>query len=400
MNILFIPTTFGLSKPVGGGQTRLLNIVRALKERGHKIKVLEPQSLWDPRDEEIADAYNYREYKLFDRGLFTFFRDLDPGFISKLSRIIKNENIDIIDVSYPVGGIIMAKFLSRLNGNNIPVVYGAHNFESEFIRETFAHNQNYSRIERIFFTAYINFMEKMVCRNVADFITSVSKSDARKFIDQYKLAEEKVRVVSSGSNIVDISRYRSDREKIKKRLGLDKYRIIIFFHGFYSYLPNRDAIDSIQGFIAPEFVGNNDILFLVGGNGVPEFSNSNVKSIGFIENLYEVLGVVDLAIVPLRYGAGTKLKFLDYLSAGIPVVSTKKGSEGIDITNYEHAIVTDDLDDDFIEAIRYLIENRNERRIMGINAHKLAREKYDWLKIGEKLEFFYKEILGKVNEYN
>jgi len=81
----------------------------------------------------------------------------------------------------------------------------------------------------------------------------------------------------------------------------------------------------------------------------------------------------------------------------LPIVTTKKGIEGIKAKNGEDAIIVDDVDEEFIDAIKYLVENEQERKRIGANARKLAEEEYDWEKIGGKLDKLYREISGKHN---
>ena len=120
---------------------------------------------------------------------------------------------------------------------------------------------------------------------------------------------------------------------------------------------------------------------------LPKNVNPNVK------DLYPLLHAADLAIVPIRGGGGTRLKILDYMGVGLPIVTTKKGIEGINVKNGEEAIIVDDVNEKFVDAIKYLIDNKQEREKIGANARRLAEEEYDWDKIGEKLDKLYREIL-------
>ena len=179
-------------------------------------------------------------------------------------------------------------------------------------------------------------------------------------------------------------------------MRIENNKIVILFHGTYSYHPNKEAMDLIVNYIAP-LIGKEfkNVLFVLAGNGVPICERMNVKSIGFVEDLYSLLNIADIAIVPILNGGGTRLKILDYLSAGLPIVSTTKGIEGINAKNGEHAIIVDNVNDEFIEAIKYLTDNEQERKKIGLNARRLAEEDYDWDKIGERLNKLYKGFSEK-----
>ena len=153
-------------------------------------------------------------------------------------------------------------------------------------------------------------------------------------------------------------------------------------------------MDQIKNYIAQEIMKvDKDILFVIAGLGVPFFEDENIKSVGFVEDIYSLIHAADLAIVPILSGGGTRLKIHDYMGVGLPIVTAKKGIEGINAKNYEHAIIVDDVNEEFIDAIKYLIDNEKERKRIGANARKLAEEEYDWNKMGKKLDGLYKRIL-------
>ena len=388
MNILAIPASYGLFKPISGGQNRFSNLIKGLKENGNNIVVLESQNLMDPHDEKLAKIYPYKDIKLFNRTLIIF-RNINLDFILKIFKILKKEKIDVIQITHP-SGILAVKVITKLTRNKIPIIYDAHNVESKFIMETFANNPKYSKFERLIIPTYIKFLEKIVSKYIVDHIISVSNDEREIFIKKYKLNKGKVSVIPSGCCVLDLPDKKCKND-IKEEVGIDSDKLIIFFHGFFSHLPNKDAFKTIENYIAPKFEKINErVLFVIGGTGVPKFERANVKSLGFVENLYRVMSIADIAIVPITKGAGTKLKVLDYLSIGLPIVTTKKGIEGINAKNGEEAVIVDDVNDAFINAIKYLIDNEQERKRIGANARRLAEEEYDWNKIGEKLDKLYK----------
>ena len=65
-----------------------------------------------------------------------------------------------------------------------------------------------------------------------------------------------------------------------------------------------------------------------------------------------MLNSSDIGIVPILHGGGTKLKIFDYMGVGLPIVTTKKGIEGIEAKNGQHAIIVDDVNEEFINAIK------------------------------------------------
>ncbi|MFC7393008.1 glycosyltransferase [Scopulibacillus cellulosilyticus] len=71
--------------------------------------------------------------------------------------------------------------------------------------------------------------------------------------------------------------------------------------------------------------------------------NQNIEIKGFVENLGEVFHDACALLIPLLFGSGVKLKTIEALNFGIPIISTSYGTEGINLKNGVQAIIEDDL---------------------------------------------------------
>ena len=85
--------------------------------------------------------------------------------------------------------------------------------------------------------------------------------------------------------------------------------------------------------------------------------------------------------VPLEAGGGTRLKILEAFAAGLPVVSTPVGCEGLRVAHGEHLIVADRAD--FAEAILALVGDEDRGTRLAARARGLVRGRYDWRSVGE-----------------
>jgi glycosyltransferase involved in cell wall biosynthesis len=84
--------------------------------------------------------------------------------------------------------------------------------------------------------------------------------------------------------------------------------------------------------------------------------------------------------VPLEAGGGTRLKILESFAAGLPVVSTPVGCEGIAGIDGTHFVVAERSA--FADAIARLLVDSHRRRHLAHHASGLARERYDWTVVG------------------
>lgn len=391
MNILAVCTQYGLFKPKSGGQNRFYNLINQLAKNHNTVIVLHPSMYKSNINNNIENikVYCFNQLQFLNKSL-TIFTDFNFSLFKEIIKILKNDDVDLIQFSGP-WGIIIAKLITKTIQKKVPIVYDAHNVEYDMIRSMFASNNKYSYLEKLIATNYVYFQEKIAVSYVSHILV-VSQKDKRRFMEIYDVSDNKLTVIPSG---VNIPKQIKNKEEVRKKLGLDSDKVLILFHGSYFHHPNKEAIKLITDYIAPRLIEfSKDIQIIIAGTGVPVFKKNNyVKSIGFVDDIYSLINAVDIAIAPIKSGAGTKLKILDYMAVGIPLITTKKGIEGIEAENGKHALIVDDVNEDFIEALKYLIFNERERKRIGKNARELVKEKYDWKKIGKKLNKLYKYIV-------
>ena len=115
----------------------------------------------------------------------------------------------------------------------------------------------------------------------------------------------------------------------------------------------------------------------------------NVLFFGIVSEIekYELYKLADIAINPMTSGSGTNLKILDYLSAGIPTITTPIGARGLDIESNVHAVICDL--ENFSENIMKVISNPHLQQLLRKRGRELVEKQYDWAIIAEH----YKLIL-------
>ena len=153
------------------------------------------------------------------------------------------------------------------------------------------------------------------------------------------------------------------------------------FWGAMNRKENEDAViffmNNIWPYINKE---NKEIKFYIVGSKptdkVKSFESENVIVTGFIEDPKEYFKIMDLSVIPLRYGAGIKIKVLESLAAGIPVITTDVGAEGINLENGKNSYIVNSSSK-FIEKINYLIKHEDKLLKLQEGGLKLIKENYD-----------------------
>lgn len=105
---------------------------------------------------------------------------------------------------------------------------------------------------------------------------------------------------------------------------------------------------------------------------------------GFVEDVRPLVEQADVVVVPLRIGSGTRLKILEAMAMGRPIVSTSIGCEGLNVDDGGHLLIADDPDA-FAERVVRLLRDPVLRARMSQAGRRLVEEKYDWKKIEESL---------------
>ncbi len=110
---------------------------------------------------------------------------------------------------------------------------------------------------------------------------------------------------------------------------------------------------------------------------LPLPSEANIDLAGHVEDIRGLIGSAAVAIAPLWSGGGTRLKILEAMAIGTPVVATTKGAEGLEVMNGEHLFISDDPVG-FSENVVELLKDAGLRQRMADCAKLLVKENYSW----------------------
>jgi glycosyltransferase involved in cell wall biosynthesis len=169
----------------------------------------------------------------------------------------------------------------------------------------------------------------------------------------------------------------------------------LVFVGTMDYFPNVDAVTSFAARVWPRLTKlmPEATLSIVGANPVPEVlalrGISGIEVTGTVPDVRPYYRDALAAIVPLRTGGGTRLKILEAMAAGVPVISTPLGAEGLAATPDRDILIANPDDAEcWGRQVRRLV-NGAERSRLTEAAADLVRVRYDWETLGAKLAATY-----------
>lgn len=376
--MLFVSPGPGLVTPASGEGTRLKHLSRELAEKWD-VLALVPESVGDERPEWVRRQYTYQQWSL------PFLTDLNPSFLRALSRVLRRERVDVVHHSH---GVCATRTLSALFRTGTLASHASQNVEAEHARDFV--DPELPAHKRLLGPRLIPAIERATVR-CADCVTTVSEADREALVDRYGLDETQVRAIPTGTNVIEASAFET-RETVRERYGLDA-EVIGVFHGSYAHPPNAEAVEVLAETVAPAVRERGvDVEFMLVGKGMPEVDDPDVTTAGFVEDLFSTLNAADFAVVPIRHGGGTKTKVYDYLSLGLPLVSTAKGIEGIDVEDGVHGFVTEGADEAFVDGVVRLAGDSELRGAFAGNVRRLARER-TWERSSERLSAFYAQCV-------
>jgi glycosyltransferase involved in cell wall biosynthesis len=168
------------------------------------------------------------------------------------------------------------------------------------------------------------------------------------------------------------------------------------FLGSMNWKPNIEAVDLLLNKIFPKILENipDAELHLAGSFMSDKLLNLKQKNVfihGKVTDVKVFLSDNGILLVPLKSGSGIRIKILEALALGIPVVSSKVGFEGIPIKNEIHGMIANRTKD-FVEASVLLATNSEIAHNMGKKGQILAIETFNIHNISKKLLAFIQSI--------
>jgi glycosyltransferase involved in cell wall biosynthesis len=224
----------------------------------------------------------------------------------------------------------------------------------------------YSRIQ----AGRLRTFERTSCE-LSDMVTVVTEEDARSLRDLGY--EGPFRVVPNGIQTADYDGIQH-RPPTPARF---------LFTGTMDYRPNVDAVTWFSREVWNGLADRGWQLQIVGRTPAPQVSalaSESIEVTGTVADIRPFLETATAVVVPLRMGSGSRLKVLEAMAAGVPVISSSVGMAGIDATADNHYLRADSAAE-WKAALETVAANPSAAEERAGRARHLVRERYDWQRI-------------------
>lgn len=320
--------------------------------------------------------------KSFFKGIpLNIFRNKSAALSSTVNNLIKENNYDVIFCDH----LEMFQYVpSNIYSKTIML---EHNAEYMIWRRYAKQVKNPILKVGIFFeSCRMKKYELNACEKVRFVIIApsdkkyVSKKDEDKFIDTYHPANDFMLQLPLPENNND--------------------NLNLLFIGTMSWVANYQGVFWFIEKVLPHIVEKvpNTIFHVIGKfkGEIPKLDNQNVILHGFVDDIEPYYKSSDIFVCPLLFGSGIKIKVLDTMYRGLPLVTTTVGAENLSLINGEHCFIEDDPQK-MAEKILELYNNKGLAVLFANNSRELAKQNYTWdvenKKVMNMIQIIYTESI-------
>jgi sugar transferase (PEP-CTERM/EpsH1 system associated) len=384
MKLLFVTGTLPYP-PTDGWKIRVFALLRGLAQR-HSVSVVSFVRRIDDalaverlRDQGIDVHVVRRDHRyapsklvqgLLGRTAFPILNYRDDRMTHLLQQVLRSGTFDIVQVE----SIHMAQYCLGLRETTI---LDLHNIESLLMRR-YARQENnplkraYAEVTWRKLAAY----ERETCGRFSHCLTC---SDEERVLLQTRCGVDQITVIPNG---VDIDAHTPEETDVGHGSGHPCGERIVFV-GRMDYHANVEGVRWFSRDVWPRIRARRPgaVFQIVGGYPVPAISRlaraGEIEVTGFVRNVRPYVKEASVVVVPLRVGGGTRLKILEALALGKPLVSTTVGAEGIEAVPDRDLVIADHAEA-FADEVVSLLNHPEKGAALGDAGRRLVESKYNW----------------------
>ncbi|MGV3630194.1 MAG: glycosyltransferase family 4 protein [Bacteroidota bacterium] len=395
MNVLHV-TNKPIFPILDGGQLAMHRLLMNLLHQGFAVKNLTVETYKHPYDEQafpenlreiISPEAHYIDTKvnawdvvksLFSSESYNIKRFIDKGFEAKIRELLESDNYQLVILE----SAFLLSYVDVIRRySDAKIVVRAHNVEYRIWRQ--AARREKSLFKRIYFKKLAKNLKKYELQhlNMVDGIFCISEQDKEFF---------RRRAIKVPMAVIPVYMETQDEYPVNYQNN------DFFFIGSMSWKPNVEAVRWIVNSIAPrlhKFLPEAKIH--IAGSAMPksmkEKKTRNVVFHGKVPNMLDFMSKHGTLIVPLKSGSGVRIKILEALSIGVPVISTEKGKEGINLTPKKH-FLTANITEEFLLQMKFIDTNTTIKESIGLAGKDFIKEEYSIDIVSKKISDFIAKI--------
>ncbi|NND04863.1 MAG: glycosyltransferase [Saprospiraceae bacterium] len=311
---------------------------------------------------------------LFSSDSYNISRFDNEAFRNKLTILLKHEKYDLIQLE----SLYLAPYIDVIRKHsNAGIALRAHNVEHE-IWERMAENEEVA-LRRWYLDYSARKLRKYEIDQLEniDLLLPISTIDQRKFCALGYKGPSKALPIG-----LDLTKFSFNQVEPETPLSVS-------FIGSLDWMPNIEGLNWFLDQVWPHIVRIFPKLKLeVAGRNCPQWLRDvqmkNLEIVGEVRDSSTFLLKHPIMVVPLLSGSGMRAKIVEAMALGRIVITTPLGLEGISAKDKEEVLVAKSVDQ-FIRKFRFCYHHKRHLPNLSSNARKLTEEKFDHIRVGQKL---------------
>jgi polysaccharide biosynthesis protein PslH len=386
--------------PHDGGSLASYSLMRSFIRLGHQVTLLTmctPKHNLSAGEREILSSMvqlftvevdtDVRKLRLlknlfFSRLPYNAERFLSPGFEKELARILKSAQFDIVQLE----GLYLMPYVETIRRHSAArIVLRAHNIEQEIWKRISQTESN--AVKKVYFNLLSRRLRRfeLAAINRYDLLVPITERDRIEFD---RMGNVKPYFVCPAT---------LDNFDFAGTITV-KPSDSLFFLGSLDWKPNQEGLLWFISQVFPKVKSHfQEITFHVAGRNAPGWLQEKITGDGVffhgeIPDATSFMQEHGILVSPCFSGGGMRVKIIEAMTQGKPVVTTSIGAEGLGAVHGKNILIGHSSAE-FVEHIDHLLKSQDFYMKIGTNAVSFVRQNFDNMKITANLALFYKKHL-------
>lgn len=289
----------------------------------------------------------------------------------KIEDLLKDHSFDIVICE----SIYTLPFVDLFIQKGCKVILRAHNIEHEIWRQLAAESS--FKLKKWYFNKLADQLEAFESNqlNNVNGIVAISENDAQ-FFQRYAPEIDLTAIPTAVKT-----------DFAKPDYGLDSF----YFLGAMDWRPNIEGVEWLLKEVIPEGLKGSSLHIAGKSLKIDSIIHPTVECHGEISDALSFIQAHGICLIPMQSGSGIKIKLLENLAMGKPIVTTSEGVRGVEVKHRKEVLIADSPSD-FRKAMYELHMDKKLRISLGQQGKKFVIDNFGEEKVTRRLIAFIKEL--------